>query len=355
VNDQIVKTPFGTAPDGRDVELYVLTNDNGMGASMTTYGGIVTSLTVPDRHGRFADVVLGFDSLAGYLVGHPYFGAIVGRYANRIANGTFILDGRRYLLARNNGGHHLHGGIAGFDKALWRAWPRSGPEGPRLVLSHVSPDGDEGYPGRLDVTVAYTLTNRNELRVDCRATTDAPTHVNLTNHSYFNLAGPHGKDILDHVITIDADRFTPVDDGLIPTGEIRHVRGTPMDLRKPVAIGAAIDADDQQIRFGHGYDHNWVLNGAHTGRSIAARVSEPTTGRVMEVLTTEPGVQFYTGNFLNGSLAGKGGAVCRRRCAFCLETQHFPDSPNRPEFPATVLRPGEVYETTTVYRFGVQS
>jgi aldose 1-epimerase len=355
VDDSIIERPFGTMPDGRDVDLYVLTNDHGMQASVTTYGGIVTSLAAPDWHGEFTDVVLGFDALEGYLAGHPYFGAIIGRYCNRIGHGTFTLDGREYVLARNSGGNHLHGGVTGFDKRLWQAAARATDAGPQLRLGYVSVDGEEGYPGRLDVAVTYTLTNDNELRIDSRATTDSPTHVNLTTHSYFNLAGAGGGDILDHIVTINADRFTPVDDGLIPTGEMRDVAATPMDFRNPVAIGARIDDDDQQLRFGHGYDHNWVLNTAGTDLSFAARVSKPTIGRVLEVFTTEPGVQFYTGNFLDGSLIGKADTVFRRRCAFCLETQHFPDSPNRPEFPTTVLRPGEVYETTTVYRFRVAS
>jgi len=355
VGNSIIERPFGTMPDGRDVDLYVLTNGHGMQASVTTYGGIVTSLTARDRHGDFADVVLGFGELDGYLGGHPYFGAIIGRYCNRIGNGTFTLDGQEYLLARNSDGHHLHGGVAGFDKALWLARPLLSPAGPKLELSHASPDGDQGYPGRLDVTVTYTLTTENELRIDYRATTDRPTHVNLTHHSYFNLAGAGRRDILDHVISIDADRFTPVDAGLIPSGEFRDVSGSAMDLRSPKAIDTSIDDDDEQLRFGGGYDHNWILNEADTALSSAAWVWEPTSGRVLEVHTTEPGLQFYTGNFLDGSLAGKQGTVYGRRCAFCLEPQHFPDSPNRPEFPTTVLRPGEVYQSTTVYRFQVES
>lgn len=347
----IVKKPFGHLPGGRHVDLYLLTNGSGMRASITSYGGIVTSLTAPDRDGRFSDVVLGFDDLDGYLAGHPYFGAIIGRYGNRIANGTFTLDGQTYTLAQNNNGNHLHGGVTGFDKALWSAQPRSTPEGPQLRLTHVSEDGEEGYPGRLETTVDYTLTHDDELRIDYRATTDKPTHINLSNHSYFNLAGQGRGDILNHEVLINADHFTPVDDGLIPTGAIRGVEGTPMDFRQPVAIGKRIDDNDEQLRFGSGYDHNWVLNREDPNLSLAARVFEATTGRVMEVQTREPGIQFYTANFLDGTLRGKEGRRYGRHCALCLETQQFPDSPNRPEFPTTVLRPGEVYETTTIYRF----
>jgi aldose 1-epimerase len=350
----IIKEPFGALPDGREVELYLLTNENNTQVSITTYGGIVTSVTVPDRNGRIADVVFGFDDLDGYLASHPYFGAIIGRYGNRIARGSFALDGRSYELARNDNGNHLHGGIAGFDKALWRAAPHFHPDGPRLGLSYTSADGEEGYPGRLEVAVEYTLTHEHELRIDYRATTDKPTHVNLSNHSYFNLAGAASGDILSHQVLINADQFTPVSEDLIPTGEISGVEGTAMDFREATAIGARIDTEDEQLRFGGGYDHNFVLNRFDGGVSLAARVFEPTSGRVMDVLTTEPGVQFYTANFLDGSITGKKGAVYGRRCALCLETQHFPDSPNRPEFPSTVLRPGEVYRTTTVYRFSAK-
>jgi aldose 1-epimerase len=353
VDDPITIRPFGTLPDGRRAELYVLTNRGGMQASIATYGGILTALTAPDRWGRLNDVVLGFDRLEPYLARHPYFGAIVGRYANRIAKGSFILDGKRFSLATNNNENHLHGGIIGFDKVLWRAEPRSAANGPQVELAYVSLDGEEGYPGRLEVTVSYTLIHDNALRIDYRATTDKPTPVNLTNHSYFNLAGQGGGDVLEHRVSIEADRLTPVDSGLIPTGELRSVEGTAMDLRAPIAIGSRIDAEDEQLRLAGGFDHNWVLNKPEAELSLAARVSEPTTGRVMEVLTREPGVQFYTANFLDGSLSGKDGVVYRRRCALCLETQHFPDSPNRPEFPSTILRPGDLYETTTIYRFSV--
>ncbi len=346
--------PFGALPNGREVDLYTLTNSNGMRSSIATYGGIVTSLTAADRRGELADVVLGFDNLDAYLAGHPYFGAIIGRYGNRIAKGTFTLDGQTYTLARNNNGNHLHGGVTGFDKALWSAKPEFHPDGPRLQLTHVSADGEEGYPGRLDVTVDYTLTHDNELRIDYRAATDKPTHVNLTNHSYFNLAGTGGGDILNHEVMINADRFTPVDEGLIPTGEIRGVDGTPMDFRNPMVVGARIDNDDEQLHLGNGYDHNWVLNSDDSSLHLAARVTDPASGRVMDVLTSEPGVQFYTANFLDGSITGRGGTVYGRRCALCLETQHFPASPNRQEFPTTVLRPSDVYESTTIYRFSAE-
>jgi len=346
----VLKSPFGTLPDGRTVDRYVLTNTNGLQASISTYGGIVTALTAPDLRGDFADIALGFDELDGYLAAHPYFGAIIGRYGNRIGQGAFTLDGQPYVLAKNNDENHLHGGLTGFDKALWQAQPRSSPTGPQLRLSYVSVDGEEGYPGQLDVEVIYTLANTNELRIDYHATTDKPTHVNMTNHSYFNLAG-HGRgDILGHEVLINADRFTPVDDGLIPTGEQRRVDETPMDFRESVAIGERIEDDDEQIRLGGGYDHNFVLNPSESDLTFAAKVFEPVSGRILGVFTSEPGVQLYTGNFLDGSLTGKGGAVYRKRCGLCLETQHFPDSPNKPAFPSTVLRPGDVYTTTTVYR-----
>jgi aldose 1-epimerase len=350
-DDCISGQRFGTLPDGRDVDLYVLTNSSGMRASILTYGGIITTLSSPDRDGRCTDVVLGFDHLEGYLAGDPYFGAIIGRYANRIGNGTFTLDGEEYVLATNDDRNHLHGGVVGFDKRLWQPAPRATDLGPQLHLDFVSQDGEEGYPGRLEVGVTYTLTNDNELRLDYRATTDRATPVNLTNHSYFNLAGAGSGDVSDHLLTINADRFTPVDAGLIPTGEMCDVAGTPMDFGQPVAIGARIDDDDEQLRLGRGYDHNWILNREGSRLPVAASVYEPSTGRVMEVLTTEPGVQFYTGNFLDGCIVGKGAVVYGRRCGFCLETQHFPDSPNRPEFPTTILRPGQAYESTTVYRF----
>ena len=347
-------SPFGTTEGSQAVHLYTLTNPQGMRVAITNYGGIVTSLLVPDRDGHFGDVVLGYDNLEDYMEGSPYFGAIVGRYGNRIAKGRFTLDEVDYSLAVNNGENHLHGGIRGFDKVVWAAEPYAGQDEVGLRLSYTSVDGEEGYPGNLTVFVTYALTNENELRIDYLTQTDQATVVNVTHHGYFNLAGHASGDILGHELLLDADRFTPVDEGLIPTGELRAVAGTPMDFRTPFVIGERIADDYEQIRFGAGYDHNWVLNGDTETLHLAARVSEPTTGRVMEVLTTEPGVQFYTGNFLDGSNVGKGGVPYAFRHGFCLETQHFPDSPNHPEFPSTVLRPGQSYQSTTVYRFFTQ-
>ncbi len=341
---------FGTLPTGEEVPIYTLRNANGVEARITSYGATLVSLRVPDRDGNLADVIFGFDSLEGYLGDPPYFGAIVGRYGNRIALGKFTLDGQEYTLATNNGANSLHGGNRGFDKVLWNGEM----EGDRLILTYTSPDGEEGYPGTLTATVTYSLTEDNALQIDYEATTDKPTVVNLTNHAYFNLRDAGASPILDHQMMINADAFTPVDEGLIPTGEIRPVDGTPFDFREPTAIGARIDADNEQIRFGGGYDHNFVLNRTSEGLALAARVYNSTTGREMEVLTTEPGVQFYTGNFLDGTITGKGGVTYQRRSGFCLETQHFPDSPNKPEFPTTVLRPGETYRTTTLYRFSAR-
>ena len=349
--------PFGTTDRGEAVSLYTLKNAHGMEARVLDYGGIIVSLQVPDRNGRLGDVVLGFDSLADYQRGSPYFGAIIGRYGNRIARGRFALDGRTYTLATNNGSNHLHGGVRGFDKVVWRVAPFEHGDSVGLVLSYTSTDGEEGYPGTLQATVTYTLTNANELIFDYHATTDRATPVNLTQHSYFNLAGDGAGDILGHVVTLNADRFTPVDSTLIPTGEIKSVAGTPFDFRAPTAIGARIDQDDQQLRHGRGYDHNFVLNkGGKGGNEVtmAASVYEPTSGRVMEIATTEPGLQFYSGNFLDGTLRGKHGVVYRHRYGFAMETQHFPDSPNKPAFPSTILRPGEEYRSRTVYRFTVQ-
>ena len=339
------KTAWGTTPGGQTVELYTLRNSKGAEARIMNYGGVLVSLKVPDRTGALGDIVAGLDTFQDYLKPPPYFGAIIGRYGNRIGNARFTLNGVEYNLSKNDGQNSLHGGARGFDKRLWRAdlvSPQS------LELKYRSADGEEGYPGNLDVTVKYTLTDANELRIDYSATTDKETVVNLTNHSYFNLAGE--GDILAHEVTINADRFTPVDKGLIPTGELKDVTGTPFDFRTATPIGKRIEQKDQQLIFAGGYDHNWVLNRSGNGLETAAKVSDPKSGRVMEVLTTQPGLQFYTGNFLDGTLKGKG-RTYTRRSAFCMETQHFPDSPNQPKFPSTVLKPGSVYESTTVYRF----
>jgi len=335
------KQSFGNA------DLYTLTNKNGVECAITNFGGRVVSLKVPDRAGRMADVVLGFDKLDGYLQKNPYFGSLVGRYGNRIAKGKFTLDGREYTLARNNGENALHGGLKGFDSVYWEAHV----EGGKLVLHYTSKDGEEGYPGTLETTVTYSLDDDNALRIDYFAATDKPTVLNLTNHSYFNLAGQGEGDILSHRVKLNADRFTPVDAGLIPTGELRPVEGTPFDFRQPAEIGARVNDPDEQLKLGGGYDHNFVVNGQAGTLRPAAEVTEPKSGRVMEVLTTEPGVQFYIGNFLDGTLTGKGGKVYQKRYGFCLETQHFPDSPNQPKFPSVVLRPGERFQSTTVYRF----
>lgn len=351
------KQPFGKTAEGIPVDIYTLTNAHGVEAKIMTYGGIVVSLKVPDRKGNLGDVVLGFDTLDDYLKNNsPYFGALIGRYGNRIAKGKFTLNGKEYTLARNNGENHLHGGIKGFDKVVWKATPLTGKGGKSLKLTYLSKDGEEGYPGNLSVTVIYTLTSQNELKIDYAATTDKDTVLNLTHHSYFNLAGAGAGDMLSHEVMINADRFVPIaDSGAIPTGELRSVKGTPMDFTKATAVGARIEQDDEQLRFGRGYDHTWVLNKNPAGSSsLAATVFEAKTGRVMEVYTTEPGVQFYTGNFLDGTLTGKGGKVYNQRYGLCLETQHFPDSPNQPKFPSTVLKPGQKYTQTTTYKFSVR-
>lgn len=340
----VQKVGFGKMPDGTEVELYTLTNGNGLIAKITNYGTIITELHVPDRTGKMADVVLGFDNLEQYLKGHPYFGCTVGRVANRIAKGQFTLDGKTYGLAVNNGPNHLHGGIIGFDKKVWKAEPQAGAA---VKFSYTSPDGEEGYPGRLQVTVLMTLTDTNELRIDYAATTDKPTPVNLTNHSYFNLAGT--GDVLNHELTILADYFTPSDANSVPTGEIKPVKGTPMDFTMSKPIGARLA---QIKREPAGYDNNFVLNSGGKKLALAARVYEPQSGRVMELSTTQPGVQLYTANYLDGSLIGKGGVPYRQHSAFCLETQHFPDSVNKPKFPPIILRPGQTYRTTTVHKFG---
>lgn len=350
----VARASFGRLPDGRAVESFTLTNARGVELRAIDYGAIIVSLRVPDRDGRLDDVVLGHDDLQGYLAKPAYLGALIGRYGNRIAGGHFTLDGKTYSLATNNGPNHLHGGVRGFDKHVWKAEPFERPGVAGLVFTRRSPDGEEGYPGNLDVRVTYTLTDRDEVSFEYFATTDKPTIVNLTQHSYFNLAGDGKRDILGHELTIEADRFTPVDKTLIPTGALAPVAGTPFDFRKPTAIGARIGADDEQIRNGGGYDHNYVLNRRGDGLAAAARVYEPTTGRTMDVATTEPGMQFYSGNFLDGSIKGKGGHVYARRYGFCLETQHFPDSPNKPAFPSTVVRPGKPYRSHTVLTFGTR-
>jgi len=336
---------FGQA-GGEDVDLYTLQNDRGMLVRIITYGGIITHLQVPDREGHPRDVVLGFDELTSYLRGHPYFGTITGRYAGRIAGGRFDLDGHTYELARNDGDNHLHGGLRGFDKVVWEAATRKDPTHVSLILSYLSPHMEEGYPGNLKVRVIYTLMEDNVLEITYEAETDRPTVLNLTNHSYFNLAG--AGNIRDHVLQLNADHYTPSDATLIPTGEILPVAGTPMDFTRPAPIGARFDQLTGDPR---GYDHNYVINRSAEGLALAARVRDPASGRVMEVRTTEPGVQLYTGNFLDGSLTGKGGRRYERHAGFCLETQHYPDAPHHPNFPSIVLRPGATYRQTTVHRF----
>jgi len=341
----IQKEPFGTTTDGKKADLYTLTNPNGLIAKITNYGGIVTELHVPDTKGDLTDIVSGYESLDKYIGNSPYFGALIGRYGNRIADGKFTLKGKEYTLAKNeNNINHLHGGVKGFDKVVWDAEPMETNDGPALKLTYLSPDGEEGYPGDLSCTVVYTLTNDNELKITYEAQTDKPTVLNLTHHSYFNLAGHDSGDILGHELMLNADSYTPVDDKLIPTGQIKPVAETPMDFTSPQTIGARIG----QVK--GGYDHNYVLNKSDDSLTLAARVYEPATGRVMEVYTTEPGIQFYSGNFLDGSNKGKG-AVYNKHNAFCLETQHFPDSPNKPDFPSVVLEPSEKYTQVAVYKF----
>jgi aldose 1-epimerase len=353
----VTRAPFGRTTDGKDAELFTLTNAHGVRVKVTNYGGIIISLSTPDRSGHFDDIVLGYDSLSGYLRDTPYFGAIVGRYGNRIAKGRFTIDGATYRLAVNNGPNSLHGGLRGFDKVVWNAQTSDTQSGIALVLDYTSADMEEGYPGTLNTKVTYTLTDDDRLIVDYDATTDKATPVNLTQHSYWNLAGDGGRDILAHVLTINADSMTPVDTTLIPTGVIAAVAGTPFDFRTPMPIGARIDQrQNQQIRFGGGYDHNFVLNRGAAGPDSlthAARVAEPGTGRTMDVYTTEPGIQFYTGNFLDGGITGKAGHIYHYRYGLALETQHYPDSPNHPSFPSTILRPGAQYKTRTVFAFGV--
>ena len=351
----ISQAPFGEMPDGTPVEIYTLRNGNGCEARIMTYGGILQKFTVPDKNGKFTDIVLGFDNLDGYLTNSPYFGAIIGRYGNRIGGAKFTLEGKTYTLATNNGPNTLHGGIKGFDKVVWKVVKADvGPHGPRLELNYLSKDGQEGFPGNLNVTATYTLTDDNALRLDFTATTDQPTVCNLTHHSYFNLAGQGNGDILGDIVYINADNITPVDSNLITTGEIKPVDGTPFDFRKPTPIGARINDPDTELQYGPGYDHNWVINKSLGQLGLMARVYEPTSGRVMEVFSTEPGLQFYTGNFLDGSITGKDGKAYQCRTAFCMEPHHYPDSPNKSQFPTTELKPGAIYHNTIIYKFSVQ-
>jgi aldose 1-epimerase len=348
---RIETQPFGSSAEGKPVSIFTLSREGAPTVRITNYGGIIVSIMAPDRAGKTADVIQGFSTLETYLTDRSFQGALVGRYGNRIAKGQFTLDGKTYTLARNNGENHLHGGTVGFNKKLWNASVVKTGSGESLELTYTSVDGEEGYPGTLKATVVYSLTADKGLEIRYAATTDKATVVNLTNHAYFNLAGEGSGDVLGQEIQIEADQFTPVDKTLIPTGELRNVKGTPFDLTKPVAIGAHIGDADEQIAFGGGYDHNFVVRGKSDAPRLAARVTDPKSGRVLEVLTTEPGVQFYTGNFLDGSLVGKAGKPYAKRNAFCLETQHYPDSPNKPSFPSVVLKPGETYKQTTIYRF----
>jgi aldose 1-epimerase len=349
----ITSAPFGTTPDGTKVDIFTLKNASGMEARICNYGGLVVSLKTPDRNGHFDDVVLGYDDLDNYIKRNPFFGALVGRFANRIAKAKFTLDGKTYTLAANHKGiNSLHGGLKGFDKQIWKAQTSVHNGEPSLELTYFSKDGEEGYPGNLNVKATYTVTKDNALRLDYTATTDEDTVVNFSHHSYFNLATNGG--VLNHEVMINADKFTPVDSTLIPTGELRPVAGTPFDFRTPHKIGERINDADEQLKIAGGYDHNWVIN-KHAGElAVCARVTEPTSGRVMEVLSTEPGLQFYSGNFLDGTITGKGGKVYHGRAAFCMEPQHFPDSPNQPNFPSTVLKPGQVFHSTIEYRFSAK-
>ena len=348
---KLSKAAFGKTQEGTPVDLYTLSNDNGMVAKISNYGGIITHLLTPDRKGNAGDVALGYDTLDEYLAHNPFFGALCGRYANRIGNASFKIGRKEYPLAQNNGKNHLHGGLVGFDKKVWDARGFRTPSAVGVKMTYLSKDGEEGYPGNLSVTVTYSLSNQNALKIEYFATTDAPTVLNLTNHAYFNLAGK--GDILGHVMMINADSYTPTDAGQITTGEIHSIAGTPLDFRTPIAIGDRIEADYEPLKFGMGYDHNWVVNGKAGQLRLAAVVSEPSSGRKMEVLTTQPGVQLYTGNVLDGKAKGKG-LTYGRRSGLCLETQHFPDSPNKPQFPSTLLKPGEFFNETTVYKFSAE-
>ena len=355
VKSTMKREPFGKLSDGREVDLYTLTNKKGMEVAITNFGGIMVSLKVPDRAGKVEDVVLGYDSLDGYLTNKAFFGATIGRYGNRIGHGTFTLDGKTFTLPKNDGDNTLHGGLEGFNTRLWAARDVSGQRGPALQLTYLSKDGEEGFPGNLTTKVVFTLTERNEFVIEYSATTDKDTVVNLTNHSYFNLAGQGNGDILGHILKIQGDKITAVDAALIPTGELRRVAGTPFDFTKPTAIGERIDQDDPQIKIGKGYDHNWILASGGSATPVpVAEAYEPTSGRLLQVLSTETGVQFYSGNFLDGTIQGKGGKIYKHRYGFCLETQHFPDSPNHPSFPSTELKPGHTYATTTIFKFSTR-
>lgn len=353
-NMEVVASDFGSLPDGTAIKVFTLTNSNGVEAGISNYGGTLVSLRLPDKNGKYEDVALGFDSVQGYLQPNvPYFGATIGRYGNRIAKGKFTLDGKEYTLAQNNGTNSLHGGLVGFDKVVWKAEEFKNENEVGVRLHYLSPDMEEGFPGNLDTEVVYTLNDKNELRIDYKATTDKKTIVNLTNHAYYNLTGDLNKDILNHQVMINADKFVPVDENVIPVGELRSVERTPFDFTEPTAVGKRINDPHEQIKLGNGYDHTWVINGQPGKMRLAATVYDPVSGRFMEIETTEPGVQFYTGNWLNGSLQGKG-VNYKKRTGLCLETQHFPDSPNQPNFPSVELSPGETYETSTIHRFSVK-
>jgi aldose 1-epimerase len=353
-NKMITKEKFGKTPSGETIYLYTLVNSSNTKVRIMNYGAIVQSLFVADRNKKFDDIVLGFDSLDQYIKPNPYFGAIVGRYGNRINKAKFTLDGKTYQLSPNEGLNQLHGGFEGFNRKIWKAEEIKSKLGPAVKLTYYSAYLEEGYPGNLQISITYTLTNDNELRIDYNAVTDQATVLNPTHHSYFNLSGSFNNTILNETLWIDADKFTPANSESIPTGELADVANTPMDFRKPFKIGDRIDNDFIQLKYAKGYDHNWVLNNFNGSVRKVATVYDPASGRFMEVLTDQPGVQFYTGNFLDGTLVGKGGIPCRLRSALCLETQHFPDSPNHENFPSTVLRPGKVYTQTTIYRFSVK-
>jgi len=350
----IEKEPFGLTNEGKQVDLFKISHQDGMIVTIINYGAIVTSLFVPDKEGVLADIVLGYETLKEYVEDRSYFGATVGRIGNRVADGKFVLDGVKYELARNDGENHLHGGIKGFNKRIWAPEIIDHRGIPTLKMTYLSKDGEEGYPGNLRISVSYSLTNDNGLKIDYAAETDKLTILNPTHHSYFNLSGAGNGEILDHVLTINADTFTPVREGLIPIGEIRDVTGTPLDFRNPKAIGERINANDEQITLGLGYDHNWVLNNWDSSLNLAVTLYDSRSGRFMEVFTTEPGMQFYSGNFLDGSITGKEGKIYHHRSALCLEADHFPDSPNQPDFPPVTLGPGETYEQTTIYRFSTK-